>query len=476
MPTKLIQAYRNGSYGPPLVTQKYAPLEDISFSEADKDFCDALLTRRWSVVNSLGLLPEQLRLTLSDWPAAIASEKDKKSPLVVISSNRSKWIRKGIEAGTVQLSKLKIAQFDNASDLRALTALSKQKTSPPIYSPARIGEAAGRRNVYIVVYASEYDVYRTNLAGFAGITVVGWQFRSPRRGAVPLCGFGASRFAAIEFCKELRTAAEEPWDYAWLFDDNVVALAPFAGYDKVEAAMAEGETARACAGFHGGTSTIPASKNSVWAAKELKAGRGKQTAKLPASKTPGLVQQASLWNIAYLTEKKLNFGPIFVASGEDVSIGNYLDVKEIPYLYYESTKIFKEDTENDGGPGAEATQRGREQLTELMAESEWIEVHSPLGPPPPIMFKALKKKGDKVPHDAGEQTLGRFIVTTVLPHASLDIKLKARDPKTKNTAMCQATEQSICKAIKLGQVRDPALDKTFKINGEGTQDVERVTR
>ena len=478
---KFFQAYRNSAYGPPLVTQKYAPLENIDLAGADDDFCDGLLTKRWQVLNNLGLLPQQLNLILPDWPYTSFGEKDKKPPLVVISSNRSQWIKKGIEAGNVQLDKLKIEEFDNASDLRALTALSKQKTSPPMYAPKRIGEAAGPRNVYVLVHGAEYETYVTNLAD-TGITVVGWEFRRPRRRAIPVCGFGASRFAAIEFCKQLRQMAGDPWDYAWLFDDNVVAFTGFAGYVQVEQAMDKAKKDGKpciCAGFTGGTKTISARENQKWADAEITAGkkprseRGKQASALPKSKTPGLVQQAALWNIAELTARSLNFGPIFVTSGEDVSIGGYFDFKKIPYLYYEGIKILKEDPENDGSPGGKAIQKGKDQITELMAESEWTDVAT--APPPPVMVKPLKKKGDKVPHSDKEQTLGLFVIKTVLPHASADTQAKAKDPKTWNIAACQATEQTICKAIKLGRVRDAALDQTFKINGDADQAVVRIS-
>ena len=492
MPTKLIQAYRNAAYGPPAVTQKYAPLSNIDLSEADENLCSTLLMRRRRLLKLLGLLPLQLHLILPNWDTTIGEEVDTKPPLVVISSNRSKWIKKGIEAGRAQLAKLKIAQFDTASDLRALTALSKQKVSPPMYCPSRIGEA-GPRNVYVVVHAAEYDIYQTNLAG-SEITVVGWQFQPPKRigkrAGIPLLGFGASRFAAIEFCKQLRTAAGEPWDYAWLMDDNVVAFTSFVGYQRVEDAMDAARTEEKpciCAGFSGGTNTLAPKENKEWAERELKEGdeeresgeesdRGRQYTDFPEDTGKGLIQQAALWNIAELTTRHLNFGPIFVTSGEDVSIGNYFDLKKIRYLYYERTKVRKENTEDDGGPGAQAVQKGKEDLTELIAESERIDARPYLRLPPPIMFKPLKQIKDKVPHELVEQTLGRFIVKTVVPNASTDIKIKAGEKKTNTVAMCQAAEQAMCAAIKLGYMNDEALNVTFKFNGDRPQAVRRVSR
>ena len=508
MPRKLIKAQRNGSYGPPLVTTKYAPLQNISFSDADKDLCDGLMIARWRVLNSMGLLPQRLNLILPDWDKAFTNERGKKPPLVVISNNRSLWIKAGMEAGKKQLKAIKeldpeekeMTEFDNASDLRALTALIRQKVSPPMYSPFRIGKAAGERNVYIVVHALEYQTYRTNLDEF-GVTIVGWEFQRPGRSrAFPLCGFGASRFAAIEFCKALRTAAGDPWDYAWLFDDNVVAFTNFAGYVKVEAAIAralteEEEEVQAdgtktkrkkryiCAGFRGGTNAEPMAKNKGWAEGEVKAAeregpastRGKQAKDLPKSIVPGLVQQAALWNIAELSRKNLNFGPIFITSGEDVSLGKYFDLKGIRYLFYNGIRVIKEETYADGGEGAAKVEKGKNQIAQLIAESEWLEPPRARTPPPPIWFKPVKRDDDKGPFDDSEQVLGLFIRKTVIPNASEEIKKKVNDRKTVNTAMCQATEQTICKAIELNQVRDPALDKTFKVNAEKLIEVVQIS-
>src|SRR5689334_2978900 len=382
-----IRAKRNGAYGPPNVTSKYAPLEDITFSDTDVSFCNNLVMRRWAVLNSCGFLPQSLTLVLPSWTTAVASEKkkDQKPPLVVISSNRSHWIKKGLDSGDLQLQTLELeaGEFDSASDLRALdfTDINEERQrskppqpplpSPPMYHPKRIGKTSEQRNVYVVVHTREYKTYKDTLEG-TGITVVGWMFTPPQPDEPLLCGFGASRYAAIEFCKELRRRADNRWDYAWLFDDNVVAFTSFAGYEKVEAAMASGPVDPAtgaprpymCAGFSGGTATVSSGENADWARRELKAGeedgiRGKEYARLPTSSGKGLVQQAALWNIAELQRRKLNFGPIFVASGEDVSLGNYFDAKnergtaetKMPYLYYEGIGIVKEDATIDASEG-----------------------------------------------------------------------------------------------------------------------------
>ena len=190
---------------------------------------------------------------------------------MVISSNRADWIKFGIDTAAVKLGALGADTFDNVSDLRALDVAGlhtdvkngvKRNASPPIYCPQRLG-AAPHRNVYIVVHMSEYRKYK-NVLEDTGITVVGWEFVLPQvrpAGRGWAVGFGASRFAAIEFCKQLKTPAPPPappagpvapWNYAWLFDDNVVALTNFAGLARVEAAMAGPGGPWVCAGLREG--------------------------------------------------------------------------------------------------------------------------------------------------------------------------------------------------------------------------------
>jgi hypothetical protein len=469
MAKKLIQAYRNKAYGPPLVNQKYAPLDRFDWSDTETEFCAGLLTNRWRMLNNAGLLPQPLTLLMPNWKAATDSEAGKNPPLVVVSTNRSKWINKAFEV-------VKGNAFANPSDLNALTDYGDKKISPPIYCPARIGSAAPR-NVYIVVNISEYKTYKTRLAG-TGVTIVGWSFRTPRASNVRLGGFGASRFAAIEFCKTLRTRARNPWDYAWLFDDNVVALTTFPGYAAVETAMAEADPPRVCAGFKGGTQAeaFPALRN--WARRELAAGRGKETTALDESEDVGLLQQTVLWNIAYLTEHHLNFGPIFLESGEDVSMGHYFSYEEIPYFYYSGIGIRKEETTADNTRGSQSIRNARSDLAEWMAREEAVNPTPPPAPktqPPPIKIKPMVDTDDDKVTDRSVRTVASFVVDTVLPNASAATQALAGNAGTQNTAKCQAVEQTICKAMEVGWVVDDnALNRTFKINGTTGQEVVPV--
>jgi hypothetical protein len=501
MPGKLIQAYRNSAYGPPLVTQKYSPLSNISFDEVDETFCSRMLRNRWKELRDRGLIPKPLALVVPNWADMVRDEAGKKPPLVVISTNRSKWIKQGVEAAAAQPPELRtypateedpaLRTYVNAGDLRALTAERKQKVSPPVYCPSRIGDA-GPRNVYVVVHTAEYQTYRDNLAD-TGINVVGWTFQSPAGVKLYLTGFGASRFAAIEFCKALRAAAttepegdeeegEAPWDYAWLLDDNVVALTSFAGYAAVEAAMDGAEETHVCAGFRGGSSAEDFTKIKKWAEKELEAGkidptRGKQAAALPPpEKEPGILQQVVLWNIAHLAKHNLNFGPVFIASGEDVSMGNYFIRKKTPFFFYGGIGVFKENPTDDNSPGSKTLKKAREGMTALFATMEGANPAPEPAPgtqPPPLKFKPLVNPRDEVVFDRGEQPLANFVVNVVLPNASVVIRPLAGVAATQNTAKCQAVEQITCAAIKLKLVGDDALNETFS---DAAQEVRQVDR
>jgi len=467
-----IQTNRNAAYGPPLVNQKYRPLENIKYVADDNAYYSALLNNRWNLVNALNILPQPLKLAVPDWTAIIMAENrpGQKPPLVVISSNRSNWILQGITAAKNQLTFLpnSPAAFNNASDLRALEANVGQDVSPPIYCPTRIG-AAVPRNVYIVVHITEYLTYKNTLAG-TDITVVGWVFDLPvpRPAQERMAGFGASRYAAIEFCKELRTQAAAraprgiaPWNYAWLFDDNVVSLSPFPGYAAAEAAM---KPATVCTGFHGGTVAETFLNNRKWARNEIALHRGKQTPALPKNVPPGIVQQASLWNIAYLTTNFLNFGPIYISSAEDLSFTNYFNHEPIPYQYYTGIGIRKELASLDGGAPAQKVNTARDGYAAWFSAEESQGIAAVL--PPPVQVNP------EVPGDGGVQTIANFVDNYVLPNSTM--REAADNTNVQNNAKCQAVEQITSGALEKGYISKAAKNITFKINGAAAQPVIRV--
>lgn len=454
-----IEVSKQMAYGGHLVNEKYKPLLNVQYQDGDRGIYSRLASHRAELLTAAHILPQPLELRTS-WPAAITAENKagQLPPLVVISSNRSTWIAAGIGACTEQL---KHVRFSVAHDLNALTDKGKVGQSPPLYAPARTGP---NRNVYIVVHLFEYTQYKTALEGL-GITVVGWRFHRPRGSPVgELAGFGASRFAAIEFCKELRSASGNRWDYAWLLDDNVVGITSWPGYVAFETIMAT-KPKSLCVGFKAGTLAEKQSDIVTWAANEVKKGRAIPTA-LPRSEPKGLVQQASLWNIKELTDSYLNFGPAFIHSAEDVSFTKYLDLQPLPYFFYEGAKVRKEAAREDGTKGAGKVKTAREAYARWVVNAESAgAVTNPT--PPPVM---VKLKG------GADQKLSEFITGWftaqhgATPPPVADVTTDA----TQQKAMCQAVEQIVVEACERGFFNKDALTANLKINGSKAQEIVRV--
>jgi hypothetical protein len=475
------------NFGGALGNTKYSPLEDFTFADADRPICSGMLENRMRLLRSAGLIRRgALTLTVPNWDAIVDSERRTTAlpPLLVISSNRAAWIRKGIDIGNLQLEILGLPHYDNAADLRALRdsgnlldSIPKRYASPPLYAPKRVG---ANRNVYVVVRRAEYAFYRRKLQD-TGITVVGWDFSKPAdaRHDLSLYGFGASRFAALEFCKYLRRQATPAWDSAWLLDDNVVALGRFPGFAAVETQLGENV---ACAGFQGTTKIEPPQVAKTWARNELREGRGKQETNPPTESALQLIQQASVWNIDYLDEEanRLNFGPLFITSGEDLSISNYFKKQGITYKSFGSITVYKElptnDTDTDDTDPENATtdeeraaaasvKKGRDKLVRWITDAENATPAAGATPPPPIMVKLPEDA------DAAARTLSDFVINKALANAGEDIKAKRTDPAVRAMATSLAMEQLVCGALEEGYVTADAINATFKINGADVQPV-----
>ena len=276
----------------------------------------------------------------------------------------------GIHAGNAGPAGFGIAAYTSASGLPALTDPANPHISRPLYAPSRIG---ANRNVYIVLNIAEDTLCKVELAG-TGTTPVGWEFakgESAQRN-MHMVGFGATRFAAMEFCKTLRQQAAAaaggavPWNSAWIIDDNVVAVGNFAGFNAVELVLG----ANACAGFHGGTVAEAPAANRAWALAQIAAGHGQAPAALPAPVAAGIVQQIALWNINYFDVNHLDFGPSFITSAEDLSIANYFNNAGIPYQFYNGINVVKEDPTYDNGGGATALNKNRQDLARWITAAE----------------------------------------------------------------------------------------------------------
>jgi len=468
-----IEAKKNNNYGGVLVSQKYSPLEDIKYKRPQSAEYSALLTNRLTQLTNANILPQPLRL-ITDWDTALAAVTGHDPPLVVISSNRSKWIAEGVRLSREQWT---LTKYDGSNDLKALTGgVSKQAQSPPLYLPLRMD---GDRKVFIVVHAHEYRQYRKALAD-SDMTVVGWSFNAPPTAPGQLTGFGASRYAAIEFCKHLRAnMAGVKWDYAWLFDDNVVGITAFPGYAAVEAAMAAATTPQVCSAFQGSSSVEGFSDIKKWATGEVNATptRGKPTV-LPAPTTPrGIIQQVALWNIKYMTEQRLNFSPLFVTSGEDISIGNYFNINipaqtplparpRVPYLYYSGMRVRKEVVAyHDDGEAAGLVNTAKQAFAKWFADQEATATPAVGVAPPPVQLEI----------DGGSQTLVDLITTWFSDgdEAKRPPGVAATDTAARDKAKCQAVEQIASGAIGSECVSTAALNRTFIFQDVAGQAIQR---
>ncbi|MGW1978101.1 hypothetical protein [Streptomyces sp. NPDC001889] len=412
----------NSSYGGSLVTSKYSPLENIEVGSASSAYWSGLPVLRMETLRGLSLL-QGIGLATPNWEAvaAVESRAGRRPPLVVVSSGRAEWIREGVAAAQEYLDGNRVAlgqAYWGVGDMRAVGIGEKDRsgrlvpgTPPPIYAPSRVGT---QRSVYVVVHMMEYHYYSEQLRN-TEVNVVGWQFRGAGNVAKrQMAGFGASRFAALQLCKTLRTGIPQPgqanlpaadWGSAWVFDDNVVALsnfpAPVPGPNQHSDGLSDVEddlTANVgpgnwvCAGFQAGTKALGLKDVRDQAQTEL----GQPAATLPARKeVPGLVQQAVLWNITELVRRNISIGPGFIASAEDVSFVNYLKrlAGKGPALYQQYTRIsvrkYAPTTglSDQANKGAARVNSYREQLEGICAREE-SDGDPAANVPPPVMLDA----------------------------------------------------------------------------------------
>jgi hypothetical protein len=285
--------------------------------------------------------------------------------------------------------------------------------STPWYQPKRINNA--NRHVYIVVHKQEYGYYQWILRN-TGMTVVGWSFASNQLFTTPkgttiensYVGFGASRFAALEFCKYIFNhpivggAAVPPVppvrQKAWLVDDNVVYVRAFPGFAAVEAVM----------------------NNAVWGLgfaaavqnsddKAVRQLAAQQPAGLGALQQVGLLQQCVLWNIDQLNVQFLNFSPYFLNSNEDMSLSNYLQqqpaVQQQPagsrLRICTGATVFKGIPENDESIAAENLSLLRNRIVQNFYNLE------------------QNYQVDAPPQQGSQQDFRNYVINHILPNAPI---------------------------------------------------------
>lgn len=458
-----ISAENNTSYGGTLVNQKYAPLSTIKFNddgnknEKDRKLVSAMLSFRHDLFTTAGLLPQPLVMSTPSWTTTIKAERQDKRlpPLIVLSSGRSRWIATGLSGLPEALS--------DECDLEAIEHGYSVGQSPPIYAPRRLGPTPNR-GVYLVVHATEYATYKAAIAalaakGITGITVVGWEFDRPSPAHPVICGFGASRYAAIELAKHLR-GQKAAWDKAWLIDDNVVAVDAFPGFKVMEdelTAAVKANSATMCVGVKGSASVESFTEIVGWAGREKQAQRAYFGVAPKDSEPTGLVQQIACWNIDEFIREHRNFAVAFIAGASDRSLDNFLDGRKIPYRFYDGISVVKEAvTAEDDTPGIRSA---RQNLVRWVAMSEAGATTDPdkpstLKPPLPEIRPVSGSKNVK---------LSDFVIDAVLPDSKK--KDTAYQLHVVNNALCQAAEQITCLALAANFPDAPALQKTFQLNG-----------
>ncbi|NEP00903.1 MAG: hypothetical protein F6K58_20000 [Symploca sp. SIO2E9] len=307
----------------PNSTQKYTPLDVKNLTLDNETEYKEIFQQRINLLKNRKLLPSQLRLGAIDWKQIKEKEAEPNAlpPIVVISSQRDEWL----EIICDRVKNLEVS-FTDVNDNSALIA-----GATPWYHPKRINDS--NRSVYIVVHLLELKPYLNSLRDH-NLTIIGWCFNCPEKET--FVGFGASRFAAIEFCKHILPRNEKKDRKAWLVDDNVVFVENFPGFSTVEEAMDKKSNIWGL-GFKGAT----CNKSDYEFSSQGKSYQGGEWMEKNLDDN-GVLQQCVLWNIEKLNEEKINFSPYFITSNEDTSLSNYLMKKKPSKLrIYSPGKIYK---------------------------------------------------------------------------------------------------------------------------------------
>jgi len=131
-----INVENNTSYAADLINEKYAPLgvNNVTFGDDERVQCTEFFQKRIAALQN-GLLPRRLNLYAENWGPIREAEAANTalSPVVVVSSNRAAWIRKGDERAKFLEELGPETGFKNVNDVAAL-----MEGSTPWYLPRRI--------------------------------------------------------------------------------------------------------------------------------------------------------------------------------------------------------------------------------------------------------------------------------------------------------------------------------------------------
>lgn len=242
-------------------------------------------------------------------------------PLVIISSNRSDWIKK--EYNKMISNPKKPQNNKGISDLGYLMkpappANFNDYYPTPIYFPERLqkvassGKTLQSRSIYVFVISDEYETYYNNLKDIPNLKVIAFTTNSP---PFPdfhgMFGFGMSRYAAIEFMKYLnkKSSVKGVCDQAWMIDDTVTYLSGGRNLEYFEGKLGSD----VAMGFNGSNEA----KDIV---RLYNKDNDQKSLDLPSKDKP-LIQQMVLLNIKELSNASFNYdySPYFILSGEDYS-------------------------------------------------------------------------------------------------------------------------------------------------------------
>lgn len=345
----------NSSYRPSsaLVTEKYTPLLEIKLEKSDTKLIQEIVQNRIEVFADMDVKVDRLTyLAIESLEHYAELEVGKNPPMVVVSSNRSGWIKNGYDKANRILESI----FPSEPSFKTVTDPRVLKEGPvPFYLPIRMTpEEASTRNVYLFVANDEYYTYYKAFKD-TNITVIGWR----TEGTLRLTGFGGSRYAALEFFK-LLLSKYKVCSSIWMLDDNVSYIRNFPGLAAVEGQLGT----LFGLGFNGGTQVIAESKFI-------------EMAKLPAptpvaanlhSEAP-ILQQAVLWSVAQFLKADLSFSPYFITSAEDTSLTKFLGLKNCKY--YSGCKILKGETYPDQSIGVEVLQETKNILLNCCYQAKY---------------------------------------------------------------------------------------------------------
>ena len=474
--TLSLQISNNTDYGGILITEKYAPLlcnlEEWKEpnKQKDIDLCLNAWHRRIEALKKLNLFPAQLEFYSSE---KLNNQEAALTPIVVPSSSRSAWIAEQIynyyynhggESNNLfwyQPNKVKYI-FVNYHEYDYYTKILN-----------RI-----KKSIYDAITIKEINIIDncTALKNLNNLKVVGWKFKKLQPGKelntkLELVGFGATRFAAIEFCKYLSLKK------VWMVDDNVFGVVGFSGFTQLERNMESKQDLVALSFI--GTANIVKIEEAIdkMSAKsnkqeqekdkslEIQSDRNKRekqshkkrpiTESKPQDPQPSsvkanpssILQQCVLWNIDKITELGINFSPYFISSSEDVSLSYYLSNLEQPKkatteIYPNSIVKILTYYDTDDKYVSEEVSKGAEQLKLLRKNIE--EYCSNL-------------IGEELYID--RNNLKEYIRLTVLPNSK--ISSHATNPIAINKATSQAIEELIYSVVKESNIE--RIQHIFKV-------------